>query len=249
MRFKTAKYRDMKAMLNNQVGQEYQAPLMSLNGKRLATARDFDPLTGKLLESKVGEVMYLTDEEMEEWKSRFARPDTVWTVEGMKSTMMTRKRPAPFTTSTLQQEANMKLGLVTSRTMYLAQELYEGGYITYLRTDNPNLSVEGIECAANQANRAYGSDVVASVVANKERKNAAKASAQEAHEAIRPAIVNGEFVHPNIVALEPGPKRDLYEMIYYRTLAAVMKDAKVEQKVRGAHMILLKVRWQPCLCS
>lgn len=225
----------MKAMLNNQGGQGYHAPLMSLNGKRLAAARDFDPLTGKLIEAKAGEVAYLTDEEMEEWKSRFVRPDTIWTVEDMKSTMMTRKRPAPFTTSTLQQEANMKLGLVTSRTMYLAQELYEGGYITYLRTDNPNLSFEGIECAVNQANRAYGHDVVASLASNKERKNAAKASAQEAHEAIRPAIVNGEFVHPNVVNIEPGPKHDLYEMIYYRTLAAVMKDAKVEQKVSSVY--------------
>ncbi|NBS62489.1 MAG: DNA topoisomerase I, partial [Microbacteriaceae bacterium] len=133
-------------------------------------------------------------------------------------------RPAaPFTTSTLQQEASRKLRLSAKQTMDVAQSLYQEGYITYMRTDSPTLSTQAITAARSQAKEMFGEEYVASAPRVYQGKNK---NAQEAHEAIRPA---GEiFRKPSEVASElHGRAFELYDLIWKRTIASQMQDAKV----------------------
>lgn len=125
--------------------------------------------------------------------------------------------PAPFTTSTLQQEASRKLGYSVARTMILAQKLYEGGKITYMRTDSVNLSDTAIEDINKQINQQFGKKYVQS----RKYKNKNE-SAQEAHEAIRPTYME------NTTGEDSDAKR-LYELIWKRTMACQMSDAELER--------------------
>lgn len=129
-----------------------------------------------------------------------------------------RKTPAaPFTTSTLQQEASRKLGYSVSRTMLLAQKLYESGKITYMRTDSVNLSETALDAAANQIKSQYGDKY------HQARKFKNKnESAQEAHEAIRPTYMDA-------MTVEDADCRRLYELIWKRTMASQMADAELEK--------------------
>ncbi len=125
--------------------------------------------------------------------------------------------PAPFTTSTLQQEASRKLGYSVARTMILAQKLYESGKITYMRTDSVNLSETATEDISNQISKQYGKKYVhARKFKNKNE------SAQEAHEAIRPTYMENTTV-------EESDSRRLYELIWKRTMACQMADAELER--------------------
>lgn len=136
-------------------------------------------------------------------------------------TKPSKKRPAaPFTTSTLQQEASRKLSFSVSQTMTLAQKLYEAGHITYMRTDSTNLSQEAIQGAAAQVRSAYGDKYVET------RMYKTKASgAQEAHEAIRPT----DFALKNISG-DRNMNR-LYELIWKRSIASQMADAEIEKTI------------------
>ncbi len=126
---------------------------------------------------------------------------------------------APFTTSTLQQEASSRLGYNVTNTMRLAQRLYEEGFITYMRTDSVNLSQEAIEGAKNQIISEYGAEYSAP------RKYTTKSSsAQEAHEAIRPT----DF---SVKSIGDVQLSKLYQLIYRRTLASQMANAKIEKTV------------------
>ena len=132
-----------------------------------------------------------------------------------------KKSPAPpFTTSTLQQEASRKLGFSVSRTMQIAQNLYENGYITYMRTDSVNLSNVAIAGIKNVITEKFGANYV------KTRKYSSKIKgAQEAHEAIRPTYINN-------VSIDAGkPEQKLYELIWKRTLASQMADAGLERTI------------------
>ena len=131
----------------------------------------------------------------------------------------TRSASAPFTTSTLQQEASSRLGYNVTNTMRLAQRLYEEGYITYMRTDSVNLSQEAIEGAKKQIVSEYGSEY--SAPRNYTTKSA---SAQEAHEAIRPT----DF---SVKTIGDVQLSKLYQLIYRRTLASQMANAKIEKTV------------------
>ncbi|HXL56690.1 MAG TPA: type I DNA topoisomerase, partial [Chitinophagaceae bacterium] len=129
-----------------------------------------------------------------------------------------RKSPsAPFTTSTLQQEASRKLGYGVSKTMVLAQKLYEGGYITYMRTDSVNLSETAIDAIKEQISSQYGNNYIQL----RKYKNKSE-SAQEAHEAIRPTYIE------NFTVDNPDARR-LYELIWKRTMASQMADAELER--------------------
>lgn len=130
-----------------------------------------------------------------------------------------KKSPAPpFTTSTLQQEAARKFGFSVSQTMTLAQRLYESGYITYMRTDSVNLSDDAINAAESQIKRSFGEEY------HKARRYSTKTKgAQEAHEAIRPAYMDRETVDGG-----SGEQR-LYSLIWKRTIASQMADAKLEK--------------------
>jgi len=131
-----------------------------------------------------------------------------------------KKTPAaPFTTSTLQQEASRKLGYSVSRTMLLAQKLYESGKITYMRTDSVNLSELAMDAAANQIKSQYG----AKYVQPRKFKNKNE-SAQEAHEAIRPTYMDA-------MTVDDADCRRLYELIWKRTMASQMADAELEKTV------------------
>ena len=132
-----------------------------------------------------------------------------------------KKSPAaPFTTSTLQQEAARKLGFSVANTMRVAQNLYESGKITYMRTDSVNLSGTAIDMAKEEITSAYGKEYV------KIRKYTTKIKgAQEAHEAIRPTYMNNATVTGN------ADEQRLYELIWKRTIASQMSDAELEKTV------------------
>ncbi|GAA4313140.1 type I DNA topoisomerase [Mucilaginibacter gynuensis] len=129
-----------------------------------------------------------------------------------------RSPAAPFTTSTLQQEASRKLGFSVSRTMSVAQKLYESGNITYMRTDSVNLSDTALAAAAQEINSAYGEKYY------QHRKYKTKsASAQEAHEAIRPTYFNAHTIEGD------ASEKRLYELIWKRAIASQMSEAQFEK--------------------
>jgi len=141
-----------------------------------------------------------------------------FTVKNLTVKDTLRKPTAPFTTSTLQQEASRKLGYSVSKTMMLAQKLYEAGHITYMRTDSVNLSTLALNAAKDEITKEFGPEY--SNTRTFKNKNS---SAQEAHEAIRPTY----FDRKN--AGNDGQEQRLYELIWKRTLASQMADAKLEK--------------------
>jgi len=141
-------------------------------------------------------------------------------VSSVEKKPFTRSPSAPFTTSTLQQEASLKLGFSVSRTMSVAQKLYEGGHITYMRTDSTNLSETALAQAEAEITSRFGTEY------SKPTKYATKsASAQEAHEAIRPTEFSVEMVS------EEREEQRLYDLIRKRTLASQMAKANLERTI------------------
>lgn len=130
-----------------------------------------------------------------------------------------RTPAAPFTTSTLQQEASRKLGFSVSQTMTVAQHLYENGKITYMRTDSVNLSGFALNAARNEINRLFGDNFW-----KKRQYTTKSANAQEAHEAIRPT-----FLANRTIDTDDDRERKLYELIWKRTIASQMADAELEK--------------------
>ncbi len=139
-----------------------------------------------------------------------------WSVKSVTETEAKRSPKAPFTTSTLQQTASTRLGYAPSKTMMVAQRLYEAGLITYMRTDSTNLSVTALDQIGNLVNKKYGADYAKRNVYVTKSKNA-----QEAHEAIRPTDVNKEMAGAN------DEQAVLYRLIWQRTVASQMTDAKI----------------------
>lgn len=139
-----------------------------------------------------------------------------WRVEDIQERESTRKPKAPFRTSTLQQSASSRLGLAPSRTMMLAQRLYEAGHITYMRTDSTTLSPQAVAQARSVIEKEYGKEYVGSGVVGKKAKGA-----QEAHEGIRPTNLSARNLGAD------AAQQKLYELIWARTVASQMADAKV----------------------
>jgi DNA topoisomerase-1 len=225
MAFRAASYWDLLASLAapDAPGEAFDARLVSVDGQRVATGRDFTS-TGE--RKPRADVRVLDERAATELAGWLAGDDTSAVVASVESKPYRRKPSAPFRTTTLQQEAARKLGYSASRTMQVAQRLYEGGYITYMRTDSTTLSDSALAAARAQVRALYGEDyleptprVYASKVKN----------AQEAHEAIRPA---GEtFRTPAETGLSAEEFR-LYELVWMRTVASQMRDA-VCQSVAG----------------
>lgn len=212
--FKKGSYWDVVAQLKQET--EFEAKLVAVDGTRIASGKDFDENTGAL---KAGSEMRLLDEAAaKEIADRALQAD--WVVREVNEKEMKRKAPAPFTTSTLQQESNRKLGLSSRETMRVAQSLYEHGFITYMRTDSVNLSAEAVKNIRGLVSSKYGDEFLGPT-----RTHSAQAGAQEAHEAIRPSLA---FTPPQDVGLS-GAERDLYELIWMRTIASQMKDAEQRQ--------------------
>ena len=194
----------------------FSARLVQVDGQRVATGRDFDD-RGVL---KSSQVVHL-DEQRATALAEGLR-EAPFAVVSLETKPYTRRPAAPFTTSTLQQEASRKLRMGSRQTMRTAQGLYENGYITYMRTDSPALSAQAIDAARRQAAELYGPEYVPSSA----RVYTSKAKgAQEAHEAIRPA--GDHFRTPAQVARElSGDQFKLYELIWKRTVASQMADAR-----------------------
>jgi DNA topoisomerase-1 len=199
-------------------GTTFGAALAELDGRRLADGRDFDPATGRVGADR--DVVVLDEAGASALAQRLR--DAAFDVAAVESTPFTEKPRAPFTTSTLQQEAGRKLRFGSARTMAVAQRLYERGYITYMRTDSTNLSEQAVTASRTAIRELYGNDYLPA----EERVYRSRVkNAQEAHEAIRPA---GDRIRtPDAVASElDADERRLYELIWIRTIASQMVDAR-----------------------
>ena len=222
MAFVSAEYWDLSAELDTGNAaadpdnpRTFSARLSTIDGSRVAQGRDFDD-RGRLRNDTV-----VVDKPRAEALAT-ALEGVDLQVTGVEHKPYTRRPYAPFMTSTLQQEAGRKLHYTSERTMRIAQRLYENGHITYMRTDSTSLSAQGIQAARDQAGELYGSDFVADSPRRYDRK---VKNSQEAHEAIRPA---GErFATPGELhgQLDTEEFR-LYELIWQRTVASQMADAK-----------------------
>jgi DNA topoisomerase-1 len=194
----------------------FDARLVQLAGERVATGRDFDD-RGALRTRAVRRLDEPTATACAE-----ALAQAAFRVLEVETKPYTRRPAAPFTTSTLQQEAARKMRMASRQTMRVAQSLYENGYITYMRTDSPVLSAQAIAAARRQAEELYGVEYVS---ASPRVYTAKSKGAQEAHEAIRPS--GDEFRTPAQVARElSGDQLRLYELIWKRTVASQMADAR-----------------------
>ena len=213
--FQSASYSSITALLE-QDGVEFEAKLSSIAGEKLAGSKSFDA-SGTLVQQvrvlSVAEAASLA-------KSLQGQTLEVGSVEAKPTT---RKPYAPFTTSTLQQEASRKLGMSAKQAMDTAQLLYQEGHITYMRTDSPNLSQQALTAARAAASKLFGEDSVAAAP----RTYGTKAkNIQEAHEAVRPS--GDTFKHPSELAkVLQGRSLALYELIWKRTVASQMADAKL----------------------
>jgi len=220
MAFVSASYFDIKATFDTRIETEpkFEAKLHTYNGQRIATGDSFND-KGVL----TAQVLLLDETTATSLAEAIKTPGIPIEVISVEAKPSTRRPAAPFTTSTLQQEASRKLRLSAKQTMDVAQSLYQEGYITYMRTDSPTLSTQAINAARSQAKEMFGEEYVASAPRVYQGKNK---NAQEAHEAIRPA---GEiFRKPSEVASElHGRAFELYDLIWKRTIASQMQDAKV----------------------
>lgn len=216
-RFQKAIYWDLLAKLSK-TGETFDARLLTVGDVRIATGKDFDETTGDLSAEMRDKVRVLSEAQAQEILERIEKAP--WTVRSVREKPNISRPSAPFITSTLQQEANRKLGMSARDAMRTAQRLYEEGLITYMRTDSPNLSQEAISASRRIVANLYGQEYLSP----QPRQFTAKSKgAQEAHEAIRPA--GAEFVHPRDAGLE-GRDLNLYRMIWSRTVASQMADAR-----------------------
>ncbi len=237
LRFVSAAYWDVAGKFATASGEGFLATLVELDGKRIAQGKDFGS-DGKLQATDVTVV----DEPLATTLADSLKASTQ-RVASIKRKPKRRSPSAPFMTSTLQQEAARKLRFSAKVTMRTAQQLYEAGYITYMRTDSTTLSESAVRSAREHISSLFGQDYLPP----KPRTYANKVkNAQEAHEAIRPA--GDVFRSPEEVAREvPGDQARLYELIWMRTIASQMVDAQLEEvSVRldgeaGAHAVAFSV--------
>ena len=219
IRFRKSVYWDIRAELRREIDAAeaaFEARLVSVDAKRVAAGKDFDPETGRL--EKPDDFTVVTEEAARALVERIKA--ATWRVTSVTEKKTTSRPSPPFITSTLQQEGNRKLGLTARETMRIAQRLYEEGLITYMRTDSPTLSSEGTGGARGAVEALYGKEYLTE---EPRQFSSRSKDAQEAHEAIRPA--GAEFVHPDEAGLT-GKERGLYELIWKRTLASQMADAR-----------------------
>jgi DNA topoisomerase-1 len=219
LRFKKSAYYGLQAELEK-TGTTFESKIVSYKNKKIATGKDFDGLTGQLIAGK--DLTVLDHGSAMDILSDIKGKN--WSVTDVEEKPVTRRPYAPFITSTLQQESNRKLGLSSRETMQVAQKLYEQGFITYMRTDSTFLSNEAINAARDSILKKYGKEYLPSSPRTYEGKKAK--GAQEAHEAIRPAGIS--FQDPDETGLT-GSQFKLYDLIWKRTMASQMTDAKQKQ--------------------
>ena len=175
----------------------------------------FELQSGELLNTELSKRFKTQEEAMKFLESC---KNVQFTIDDVNTRPLKKSPAAPFTTSTLQQEAARKLGFTVSQTMMIAQRLYESGYITYMRTDSVNLSSLCIGSCKNVVNEMYGEKYLKS-----RNYSTSSKGAQEAHEAIRPTYMANSTIEGTV------PEKRLYELIWKRTIASQMADALVEK--------------------
>lgn len=211
---------------------QFLSRLHSINGRRIAGEKDFDGSTGELSTVSREKNVLLLNQNMTEsimiWlTNRHNLSNNVsYFVTNIDEKTISRRPSAPYITSTLQQDASRKLGLSPTATMRYAQELYEAGYITYMRTDSPILSNTAKTAIKSVVVDIFGEEYLDKEDHTNNSKNKAPKNAQEAHEAIRPAENNGKFKFPNELTNVEGKKKDLYVLIFQRTLASMMAPSQ-----------------------
>lgn len=216
LNFKKSTYWNLLADCSK-AGNKFESRLVKYKDQKIAVGKDFDKTTGAL--HKDSSVLLLNEDLAQKLKKELVNKK--WKVTAVESKPITRKPPPPFITSTLQQEANKKLGFPTRRTMQVAQKLYEKGLITYMRTDSTSLAKGAVDSIRHEISSIYGKDYLPQnprIYSGKKVKGA-----QEAHEAIRPAGTTMKS------AKELGLQSDeykLYELIWMRTMASQMEDSK-----------------------
>ncbi|MEH2324084.1 MAG: type I DNA topoisomerase [Nostoc sp.] len=216
--FHEGTYWDLKASLSKEK-MPFGAQLVTLAGTKIANGSDFDATTGEITAGR--NVLLLNEDEAIALKERLT--GKTWSVTDMEERPVTRKPSPPFTTSTLQQESNRKLRLSARDTMRVAQNLYEQGYITYMRTDSVHLSDQAIAAARSCVEKLYGQQYLSP----QPRQYTTKSKgAQEAHEAIRPA--GSTFRTPQETPLG-GRELAIYDLIWKRTVACQMADSRQTQ--------------------
>ena len=217
MAFVESTYWDLLAAFSTRSSDPFEAGLVSCDGRKIPSARDFDAATGKI---KDPSLLLLDQRGADDLLNRLRKAE--FKVASLDDKPYTTKPYPPFTTSTMQQEANRKLGFTARRTMQVAQSLYENGHITYMRTDSTNLANVAIDAARELVASQYGSEYLPAEprIYRTKVKNA-----QEAHEAIRPAghpFDLPERLRGNLSAEE----FKLYELIWKRTIASQMADSR-----------------------
>jgi DNA topoisomerase I len=219
MAFRVASYWDLEGTFDAGSGKEprmFKALLHSIDEMRVASGSDFGN-DGELKDKRRSDRVHLGRNAAEALVA--ALRDTSYDVRSVESKPYRRQPYAPFRTTTMQQEASRKLGMTASAAMSVAQRLYEGGYITYMRTDSTTLSGAAVQAARSQVRELYGAEYLPDAP----RTYASKVkNAQEAHEAIRPS--GDRFRTPAETGLT-GDQFRLYELIWMRTVASQMKDA------------------------
>jgi DNA topoisomerase I len=214
--FKSGAYWDLRATLAAH-GEQFTAQLVTLGGTRLATGKDFDETTGKIPEGK--KVVLLNEEQAKDLAARLLQEE--WRVKSVNERDQSRSPAPPFTTSTLQQEANRKLNMSARQTMQVAQRLYERGLITYMRTDSVHLAGQALQAIRERVEEKYGADYLSS----RPRQYRTKSKgAQEAHEAIRPTGPKMLTAHELRLS---GQEYALYNLIWKRTMATQMANARL----------------------
>ena len=220
MAFRSASYWDLDAILD--AGSDAEPPLFParltrVGERRVAQGRDFDS-RGSLIIKDHDQLVLLGEDQAKALAESLRSAS--FEVDSVESRPYSRRPYAPFRTTTMQQEAGRKLGFTAQRTMSVAQDLYEAGFITYMRTDSITLSGSAIAAARDQVRQLFGP----AYLPDQPRIYTSKVkNAQEAHEAIRPA---GEtFLTPAQTRLT-GDQFRLYELIWMRTIASQMKDAE-----------------------
>jgi len=217
MEFVPATYWDLSGTFAKAGGETFDATLVSVGGRKIPASRDFDSTTGKL---KNSELLQLDEGQARQLLERLA--EAAAEVSNLEDKPYTTRPYPPFTTSTLQQEANRKYGFSARNTMQLAQSLYENGHITYMRTDSTNLADVAVDAARDLVRSQYGSEYLPEKPRNYQTK---VKNAQEAHEAIRPA--GHPFELPDSLKGELSADQfKLFDLIWKRTIASQMADAR-----------------------
>ena len=214
--FRKAGFWNLEATLNGE-GREFTATLVRVDGKRVAIGKDFDAATGNLGNADVT----VLDGGRAAALAETLRDAIPWEVTGVEEKPVTQRPAPPFTTSTLQQEANRKHGLSADRTMSAAQKLFDSGVISYHRTDSTTLSDKALQESGRTIRGMYGD----AYYGGARRYQTKVKNAQEAHEAIRPTDFSlapdkaGSRFH--------GDEAKVYELIWKRAVASQMADAKL----------------------